>query len=131
LGRCFPRQSNKTGDTEEIVSMLRFSLFKTPRHKTFQYEPRFYDPEKEERQKRMERLSAEGEGTQIGREDRIRSAFKDNRKVSKRNIGLSQLMLIALLGCTAWLFFYKPSLSLYLLIVGLGAYYLFKRKGTF
>ncbi len=111
--------------------MLRFSLFKTPRHKTFQYEPRFYDPEKEERQKRMERLSAEGEGTQIGREDRIRSAFKDNRKVSKRNIGLSQLMLIALLGCTAWLFFYKPSLSLYLLIVGLGAYYLFKRKGTF
>lgn len=76
-------------------------------------------------------MNQSGEDTQIVREDRIRSAFRDGRKVTKRNIGLSQLMLMALLGCTAWLFFYKASLSLYLLIVGIGAYYLFKRRGTF
>ena len=33
--------------------IMKFRLNKLPRHSTFDYKPRFYDPQKEERQQRM------------------------------------------------------------------------------
>ena len=38
---------------------LRFSLFKTPNHKVYNYRPIYYDPVKEEFQERVARIHAE------------------------------------------------------------------------
>ncbi|MDR1170083.1 MAG: hypothetical protein LBK97_04525 [Prevotellaceae bacterium] len=38
---------------------LRFSFFKTPQHKRFEYTPRIWDPEKEDREERLKRIQEE------------------------------------------------------------------------
>jgi hypothetical protein len=38
---------------------LRFSFFKIPRHKRFEYTPRIWDPAKEEREVRLKRIREE------------------------------------------------------------------------
>lgn len=38
---------------------LRFSFFKTPQHKRFEYTPRIWDPAKEEREERVKRIQEE------------------------------------------------------------------------
>ena len=38
---------------------LRFSFFKVPEHKRFEYIPRYWNPEKEEREARMKRIQEE------------------------------------------------------------------------
>jgi hypothetical protein len=38
---------------------LRFSFFKTPQHKRFEYTPRIWDPAKEEREERLKRIQEE------------------------------------------------------------------------
>ena len=38
---------------------LRFGLFKTPKHKVFNYKPLYWDPEKEELNERIKRAQAE------------------------------------------------------------------------
>jgi hypothetical protein len=38
---------------------LRFSFFKIPRHKRFEYTPRIWDPAKEERDERLKRIQKE------------------------------------------------------------------------
>jgi hypothetical protein len=38
---------------------LRFSFFKVPRHKRFEYTPRIWDPAKEERDERLKRIQKE------------------------------------------------------------------------
>jgi hypothetical protein len=38
---------------------LRFTLFKTPQHKRFEYTPRIWDPAREEREERLKRIRAE------------------------------------------------------------------------
>lgn len=35
---------------------LPIRIFRTPRHQRFEYKPRFWDPEKEERRKRLEEI---------------------------------------------------------------------------
>lgn len=38
---------------------LRFSFFKVPEHKRFEYIPRYWNPEKEEREARLKRIQEE------------------------------------------------------------------------
>ncbi|MDR1223335.1 MAG: hypothetical protein LBL07_10740 [Tannerella sp.] len=38
---------------------LRFSFFKIPKHKRFEYTPRIWDPEKEEREERIKQIHEE------------------------------------------------------------------------
>jgi hypothetical protein len=38
---------------------LRFSFFKIPQHKRFEYTPRIWDPAKEEREERLKRIQEE------------------------------------------------------------------------
>jgi hypothetical protein len=38
---------------------LRFSFFKTPQHKRFEYTPRIWDPAKEEREERLKKIQEE------------------------------------------------------------------------
>ena len=38
---------------------IKFSFLKIPQHKRFEYKPRIWDPEKEEREERLKRIKAE------------------------------------------------------------------------
>jgi hypothetical protein len=38
---------------------IKFSFLKIPQHKRFEYKPRIWDPEKEEREERLKRIMAE------------------------------------------------------------------------
>jgi hypothetical protein len=61
-------------------------LMKLPRHRQFDYKPLYYNPDKEERQKRREFLSMERGHTSIAEsnsEERMRYAFKQKRNPRK------------------------------------------------
>ena len=75
---------------------LRISLFKTPKHKVFNYKPIYYDPVKEEFDERVARIRAsmETEEKQKTREERlyypgrtIRGSFQKARYENRRHAG--------------------------------------------
>ncbi len=110
--------------------MLRISPFKTRKHKSFQYEPRYFDPAKEELNQRIERIKAESHPSSTAdTEARIRHAFEMRKKSRKETgIGFSQLLLIFLLGLSAVVYFYYPDAGVYVLGLLILVYYLLKRK---
>lgn len=60
---------------------------RTPKHQKFSFEPRFYDPKKEEREQRNRRIQRELATTQTddvtGFENRIKGSFHSARKRSQ------------------------------------------------
>ncbi len=82
-----------------------FSFFKTPRHQRFNYEPRYYNPEEEERAERLKKLRGEssGEGTG-GRKITFRrqhASYQEASKKSNRNI----IFLVFLIASLFFLIF--------------------------
>jgi hypothetical protein len=77
---------------------LRFSFFKTPQHKRFEYAPRVWDPAKEEREERLKRIQKELgiiDNTSDGKpyvpniKGSFRKEYEQNKK-SKTKIGYSE-----------------------------------------
>lgn len=56
---------------------MKFSSFKPPKHRTFGYIPRHYDPEKEELAKRVKRYEAGSSDKEIVKE-RIADGFRQS-----------------------------------------------------
>lgn len=89
---------------------------KIPKYQKFNFEPRFYDAEKEEREARERRIQQELENAKnhsvSGYETRIKGSFHSARKRSQSTssdlqaslirIGLLLLMVILLIGFLQW-----------------------------
>jgi hypothetical protein len=89
--------------------MAAFKFFHTPKPKGFNYKPVFFDPEKEEREKRMKYSQGEtSDSTHLA--DRMKDGYKRYRgtdrtkAVRKHNIRLSIILFILVL-VTYFIFF--------------------------
>ena len=90
------------------------SLFtKAPNHKRFSYNPRFYDPQEEERREREERIRKELEldgkdGSTAPYRSRIAGSFKEAKKTAGRSLNPSATLirLIILFFLSIWLIAY-------------------------
>jgi len=115
-------------------TMIKFpSLFgRIPRHQKFSYEPRYYDPKKEEREAREARIRQELNGPQedystTNYKSRISVAFKSSRRRNKASnpelsalvMRLGILLLLSIL-IVAWLQW--GGVALYLLVLVIPVY---------
>lgn len=105
------------------------SIFRLPRHQRFNIEPRFYDPVKEDLDKRTSRirqeLKLEREGK--GNPNSIRSAFAQRRKEHK-SANMTQLLMVLIIAIALGGFvFYGASVYLFLLFL-IPVYIFLKRK---
>lgn len=82
-----------------------FSFFKTPRHQRFNYEPRYYNPEEEERAERLKKLRGEQSADMTGSRKisfrRQHASYQEASKKSNRNI----VFLIFLIASLFFLIF--------------------------
>ncbi len=94
------------------------SFFKTPKHKQFHIEPRYWDPAKEAREDRERRIKAElgikdENGAYIPNiKGRMKSELQHRYRANDRARRKSNLMLViifVLLVIFAYLFFYADS----------------------
>lgn len=88
-------------------------FIKLPRHKQFNYSPRYWDPEKEEREDRIRRIKAEmgievtrdsGNRTTIKRGS-FRQASKNAKVRATRNSNIRLVIILAVLLILAYLLF--------------------------
>lgn len=82
--------------------MALFNFFKTPRHQRYNYIPRYWDPEKEEREARMKELDRIKDKDDIeGMKARISSGLKRKSRISssyrKKQMMRSNLILFAVI----------------------------------
>ncbi len=101
---------------------LNFGLFKTPKHKVFNYQPLFYDERKEAMKERLERLEEEKlmeKGISTYKPGKhIRSNFRKNLYDGKKSSGEGALQRIIMIICIALLLaalFYFADLFSFLL----------------
>ena len=83
------------------MGLRRF--IKLPKHQKYQYKPRFWDPEKEELNKRLKRIEDLKNGGSDGMKARISSGLKrgylaDNRVRSKATTRSNLVLLAVLIG---------------------------------
>ena len=89
-------------------------FIKLPSHKRFEYTPRYWDPEKEEREDRIRRIKAEM-GIEIpsdpNRSTIKRGSFRQARQKTKvratRSSNIRLLVILAALLLLAYLIFYR------------------------
>ena len=99
--------------------MALLNFFKTPRNQRYEYKPRFWDPDKEKRQERLEYLeSIKGNSTEAVK-SRLKGGFKrgyiSDNEVRSRAVARSNKMLliiIIVLICLSYVFLtvYLPEL---------------------
>lgn len=123
--------------------MIKFpTLFgKIPRYQRFKYDPRYFDPQQEERESRIARIKYEAspETEVLSADDlktRMSGSFRQARKLSKSDSGtgmsttmlrlLINLLLVMLL--IAWLQWGNVALYLLLLILPVYAWFRIFRK---
>ncbi len=85
------------------MKMFRSSFAKLPKHKTFEYTPRYYDPEEEARKQRRELKLERGSFYRHHKSPLVRSMTSRNDRIyrrsrSRRNQGMRILLLIGMLG---------------------------------
>lgn len=79
---------------------MKFSGFKVPKHRKFGYVPRFYDPEKEELEKRVKRYEAGSEDKELVKErisDGFRQSYHGNNTYRKSLILKSTIRLVLII----------------------------------
>ena len=73
----------------DMSIFLRFSFFKTPKHKKFDPVTRFYDPQKEYIEEKMKRISGNGGDEQM-KYERIKSNIRSNFRENRTGFGLNR-----------------------------------------
>ncbi len=89
-------------------------FFKIPRHRQFNYQPLYYDPEKEEREERNREIKRElgikdeeeGEYRPTIRRGSMKAYFKGNKR-ARRNSNLRLVLIIIFLLFLAYFLLYK------------------------
>ena len=105
---------------------MRFpSLFRVPKNTRFNYEPRYYDPVKEELDQRVTRIQQEmKEEKHID----LRSTFRETyerRKKAGRKASANQIIVLTLVagGTVGWLFYGNNALYALLLVFPIYIYF--------
>jgi hypothetical protein len=80
--------------------MAIFRFFKLPKHRRYEYIPRYWDPDKEEREARLKELRLLGEEDEIeAMKSRISSGFKRKSRAAegfrRKQVRRSNMILIA------------------------------------
>lgn len=106
------------------------TLSRIPKYKRFKFEPRYYDPIKEDIQNRTERIKGELKitSTQTHREH-LRSAFSHRAQREKSSDFMQLLLIIIMLGAFGgWLMFGNVVLYIFIVVFPL---YIFLRTRKF
>lgn len=107
---------------------MRFpSFIRLPRHQKFHYEPRYYDPIKEDIEQRTNMLKKErSNNTNVQAGERISAHWKRSQKQAKQS-SLRQIIIITILITTLVTYFYFGNMGIYI-IMGIFAlaYIIFK-----
>ncbi|MTI30769.1 hypothetical protein [Xanthovirga aplysinae] len=110
------------------------SLFKTPRHQRFHIQPRYWDPEKEEREQRYAQIKKDFEdskGENKNFSSRMKGAFSRRKKRDSGNSSTSalQFFIAILLGGTFIGYMYYGNAVFYLYLVLIPLYLFIRRRG--
>ena len=107
------------------------SLFRTARNQQFHYEPRYYDPVKEdlaEREHRIRKeLNLENSKTSISAGSGIRGSFRKSAQRRQGSSGFIRIALILLMGGGAWTYLYIGNQAFYLLLLIPVFYFIFRK----
>lgn len=107
------------------------SLTKIPSHQKFKYQPRFYDPVKEDIAHRTERIRSEmGLNSESGYRSTIRQAFHRRSKENQQS-NITQLLIIMLLVGTFLGYIYYGEIVLYISTAFLGLYIFIQKTDFF
>lgn len=95
------------------------SLFRTPKNQKFHVEPRYYDPIKEEMDKRTEAIrrelnSGNDEIDRPGHSSRIAGSFKMKKSASTGSATIMQLVIMVLLISVIFGYLYVGNVALYI-----------------
>ncbi len=75
---------------------MRFTLFKTPAHRIFNYIPRYYDPKKERQKNRKDNTMGYVPGQQI--RNRMRHSIIDYRKSQNKYQRIRTIIIFITVG---------------------------------
>ncbi len=107
------------------------SLFRTAQHKRFNFEPRYYDPIKEDIARRTARLERDSTNNQTNNyRTNISNAFARKPRQSNKT-GIIQFSIMAILFCGVFGWIFYGDIVLYLVLGILGLYILYRLKGLF
>lgn len=107
------------------------SLTKIPSHQKFKYEPRFYDPIKEEIAERTKRIKSQMNGDfDSGYGSTIRQSFKRRSRENQQS-NITQVLIILLLVGTFTGYFYYGNVAFYIIMVLAPLYILIKKTNFF
>ncbi len=102
-----------------------FSLLKLPKHRQFDYQPRYYDEQKEELEARIKRRQSDNEN--IRAEERLRSGFRQ-RKTEKKKIDWGQSIFILAFSMAFVGYFYFGNVAVWGLGIFLAVYIYVRRR---
>ncbi|MDX9782173.1 MAG: hypothetical protein RBT35_04220 [Bacteroidales bacterium] len=93
--------------------MALFNFFNVPRHKSFNYQPRYYDPKKEELEGRIKAAEGRNDVHIIGSHIRgkIQKAVYEGRKSSMSPMISRIIILVSILAMMAVVYFFADALS--------------------
>ncbi len=107
------------------------SLFRIPDHKRFHFEPRYYNPIKEDIARRTARIKQELSGDKSNNyRANISNAFAHKTPQSNKT-GLIQFSLIAGMFGIFFGYLYYGNIAIYMLLLGMGLYLLYRLRGLF
>ena len=106
------------------------SLSRMPKYKRFKFEPRYYDPIKEDIQNRTERIKGELKITSShAHREHLRSAFSHRAKREKSSDFMQLLLIVIMLGTFGgWLIYGNVVLYVFIVVFPL---YIFLRTRKF
>lgn len=81
------------------MALLRF--FRVPKHQRYEYKPRYWDPQKEELQERLDRINQiQGEGTEAMKariSSGLKRGYRGDQRLRKQRAMRSNLILIGVI----------------------------------
>ncbi len=99
---------------------IRMNMFRTPKHRKYDYVPRYFDPEKEERELRFKKKQVLAQDDPEGMKARIRSQMKRGasgayaserrRLVFRQNLILFGVLAILVCGTLYFINVYLPEI---------------------
>ena len=106
------------------------SIIRTPKHNRFGYEPRYYDPVKEEIDEKLRRAREQKEIRGTATASNISEAFRKRQKKGSSSSAIQLILAAAMLGTfVGWLFYGNQIFYVYILLSPLYFYFRLKNKG--
>ncbi|MBP6454649.1 hypothetical protein SDC9_46884 [bioreactor metagenome] len=93
--------------------MALFNFFNVPKHRSFNYQPRYYDPKREELEGRIKAAESHNDVHIIGSHIRgkIQKAVYEGRKSSMSPMISRIIILVSILAMMAVVYFFADALS--------------------